>query len=208
MKRSAAHLRLAHARPPLAGPRRHAGARVQRGVTLAAVLIMMLALAFLALGAMSSSVLQEKMAGNTRDQNVAMQAAEAALRDAERDIEANIDSAGFNYACTNGLCLPPSMAASGATSAPVWKQIDWSTKGRAYGSRTGNSALVGPGNAALASQPTYIVELLPRLLPGPGESACTTCAQPLTAQPYRISVRAYGVRSSTVVMLQSTYIKQ
>jgi type IV pilus assembly protein PilX len=172
------------------------------------VLIMTLALAFLALGAMSSSALQEKMAGNTRDQNVAMQAAEAALRDGERDVEANITGAGFGYGCVDGLCLSPSMAASGATSAPVWTQIDWATNSRIYGSRTGQTALVGPGNTELASQPRYIVEMLPQMPPSAGYSACTACAQPITAQPYRITVRAYGVRSSTVVMLQSTYIKQ
>jgi type IV pilus assembly protein PilX len=182
--------------------------RRQRGLTLVAILVTMLALAFLALGAMNSSVLQERMAGNARDQNVALQAAEAALRDAERDIEANLGQSGFSYDCTGGLCLPASMAASGATSAPVWQSLNWSTKARTYGSVTGQTALLGPGNQALASQPRYIVELLPQLLPGPGDSACTTCAPPLTGQAYRITVRATGARSSTVVMLQSTYVKQ
>ena len=196
--------------PPLRRPARHrrAPVRAQRGITLAAILVMMLALAFLAIGAIGSSTLQERMAGNSRDQAVAMQAAEAALRDAEQDIEANLGSAGFSYGCANGLCLPPSLAASGATSAPVWQVLNWGANARAYGSRTGQTALVGPNNAALASQPSYIVELLPHLLPLPGDSACTNCAPPLTGQPYRITVRAYGVRSSTVVMLQSTYIKQ
>ena len=188
--------------------RRRPQARRQRGLTLVAILVTMLALAFLALGAMNSSALQERMAGNARDQNVALQAAEAALRDAERDIEANLGRSGFSYDCTNGLCLPASMAASGATSAPVWQSLSWSTKSRSYGSVTGQTALLGPGNQALASQPRYIVELLPQLLPGPGDSACTTCAPPLTGQAYRITVRATGARSSTVVMLQSTYVKQ
>ena len=189
-------------------PLRRTARSGQRGITLAAILVMMLALAFLGLGAISSSALQERMAGNSRDQNVAMQAAEATLRDAEKDIEANLATGGFSYSCTSGLCLPPSMAASGATSAPVWQQMTWSSIARTYGSRTAQSALVGPGNVALANQPSYIVELLPQLLPSPGDSACTNCAPSLTGQPYRITVRAYGVRSSTVVMLQSTYIKQ
>lgn len=190
-------------------PRRCAGpAQRQRGLTLIAILIMMLALAFLALGAINSSVLQEKMVGNARDQNVALQAAEAALRDAERDIEANLGRAGFSYACTGGLCLPPSMAAAAPNSAPVWQNLDWPTQSRAYGSATGQSALLGPANQALASQPRYVIELLPQLLPAPGDSACTTCAPSLTGQAYRITVRAFGARSSTVVMLQSTYIKQ
>jgi type IV pilus assembly protein PilX len=178
-------------------------------VTLIAILIMMLALAFLALGAMGSSVLQERMAGNTRDRNLATEAAEAALRDAEADIQANLSTgSGFGAGCTAGLCLPPSMAASGAVSTPAWQQVTWATQSRAYGSRTGATALLGPDNQALANQPVYIVEMLPQLPPSPGESACTNCATPLTGQPYRITVRAYGARSSTVVMLQSTYVKQ
>jgi type IV pilus assembly protein PilX len=179
-------------------------------VTLIAILLMMLALAFLGLGAMNSSVLQEHMAGNTRDKNIAMQAAEAALRDAEADIQANLGTTGFTYGCANGLCLPPSMPASGAQSAPVWTTLNWAANSRAYGSATGAQALVGPDNVALAAQPQYIVELMPQLIPGnaSGNSACSTCAPSLNGQPYRITVRAFGARSSTVVTLQSTYIKQ
>ena len=71
----------------------------------------------LALAGVTSSVVQERMAGNVRDRNVALQAAEAALRDAEQDVLANLDAAaGFVDACTGGLCLPPSMVASGAQS--------------------------------------------------------------------------------------------
>ncbi|MDE2369679.1 MAG: pilus assembly protein [Burkholderiales bacterium] len=186
----------------------HRRIRAERGVTLIAILLMMLALAFLGLGAMNSSVLQEHMAGNARDKNVAMQAAEAALRDAAADIEANLGTAGFSYGCANGLCLPPSMPASGATSAPVWTTLNWAANSRAYGSATGAAALVGPDNVALAAQPQYVIELLPQLIPGAGEGGCSTCAPSLTGQPYRITVRAFGARSSTVVILQSTYIKQ
>ncbi|MBU6257178.1 MAG: pilus assembly protein [Burkholderiales bacterium] len=184
--------------------------RADRGVTLIVILLMMLALAFLGLGAMNSSVLQEHMAGNERDRNVATQAAEAALRDAAADIEANLGTTGFSYGCANGLCLPPSMPASGAQSAPVWTTLNWAADARTYGSATGAPALVGPDNIALAAQPQYIIELLPQLDPGngSGNSACSTCAPSLTGQPYRITVRAFGARSSTVVILQSTYIKQ
>jgi type IV pilus assembly protein PilX len=178
-------------------------------VTLIAIVVMMLALAFLALGAVSSSVLQERMAGNSRDRNIAMEAAEAALRDAEADIRSHLSAtSGFSAACIAGLCLPPSIAATGAVSTPIWQQIDWATQSRGYGAHTGAVALLGPDNEALASQPAYIVELLPQLPPSPGESACTTCAPAVTGQPYRITVRAYGARSSTVVMLQSTYVQQ
>ncbi len=184
--------------------------RSARGFTLIAILVMMVVLALLALAGVSTSVVQERMAGNVRDRNVALQAAEAALRDAEQDILANIEpSAAFGDACATGLCLPPSMVASGAVSAPKWQTLDWATQARAYGSATGAVTLKGPDNNALATQPRYFIELLPSIPPAAGESACQGCnVAPSHARAYRITVRATGVRDSTVVMLQSVYVKQ
>lgn len=184
-----------------------------RGFSLLVILLTMLVLSFLALGAMNSSIVQERMAGNARDRNVALQAAEAALRDAEAEIEANANAAdGFTPECTNGLCIPPSDTASGAKSAPMWQTINWATQSRAYGSRTNAAALPGPGNTALASQPRYFIERLPTLPPRSGDSGCTGggCGNAPNdkARAYRITARAFGVQASTVVMLQSVYVKQ
>lgn len=184
-----------------------------RGFSLIVILLTMLVLSFLALGAMNSAVVQERMAGNARDRNVALQAAEAALRDAEADIESNADAAnGFTEDCNTGLCIPPSDTASGPKSAPMWQTIDWATQARAYGSRTGATAVPGPGNEALATQPRYFIERLPTLPPRSGDTACVGggCGNAPTdkARAYRITARASGVRASTVVMLQSVYVKQ
>jgi type IV pilus assembly protein PilX len=187
--------------------------RAQRGFSLLMILLMTAVLSLLALGAMNSSIVQERMVSNARDRNVALQAAEAALRDAEADIEATADaSVGYTEACDGGLCIPPSDTASGPRSAPRWQSIDWDASTRAYGSRTGASALLGPGNTALASQPRYFIERLPTLPAPVGSSACVGggCSSAPTdqARAYRITVRASGIRASTVVMLQSVYVKQ
>lgn len=185
----------------------------RRGFSLIAILLMILVLSMLALGAMNSSLVQERMAGNARDQQVALQAAEAALRDAEAAIEANPNAAnGFTENCASGKCIPLSDAASGARSNPRWSSIDWATQAVAYGSATSAPALLGPGNAALAEQPRYFIERLPTLPPAIGSSACVGggCTNAPTDNPrgFRITVRASGVRASTVVMLQSVYVKQ
>ncbi|MDH4390514.1 MAG: PilX N-terminal domain-containing pilus assembly protein [Aquabacterium sp.] len=184
--------------------------RPARGFSLIVILLMMVALAMLALGAMNSSILQERMVGNARDQQVALQAAESAIRDAEIDIELNVNAAdGFVAGCANGLCIAPSDTRDNPQSAPLWQTINWAAT-RAYGSRTGAPALLGPGNVALAAQPRYFVENLPVLPPVAGESMSigggSTPAP--RARAYRISVRASGIRASTVVMLQSVYVKQ
>ncbi len=198
-------------RQPPTAARRSRGPAPQRGLSLIVILLMMVVLGFMALSGMSTGIVQERMAGNARDQNIALQAAEAGLRDAEADIEANLDAgSGFADPCVAGLCLPPSMVATGAVSTPRWQGLSWSTQARTYGSRTSASALLGPGNVALSSQPRYIVEMMPSLPTADGSSACTGCTTTAVerARAYRITVRATGVRDTTVVMLQSIYVKQ
>lgn len=196
---------MAAPRPSRRRPCRHGAAT--RGFSLLTVLLMMAVLAFLALGALNVSVIQERMAGNLRDRNLALQAAEAALRDAEADIEANLSAdSAFATTCSNGLCVPASMAASGAVSTLRWKTVDWSAAGgqsRAYGSATGATALPD-----VAAQPRYLVELLPVLPPAAGTSANLGSGLDDNVQAFRITARGVGLRSSTIVILQSTYLKQ
>ena len=71
------------------GPGRHR----QRGAVLAVTLMILLVVTLLTVSNMQSSVLEEKMAGNNSDRNVAFQAAESGLREAEVFVE-NIVSLG------------------------------------------------------------------------------------------------------------------
>lgn len=56
----------------------------QRGAVLIVALIMLLLLTIIGLSSMRGTVLQENMAGNMRDTNLALQASEAALRKGEQ----------------------------------------------------------------------------------------------------------------------------
>ncbi len=58
----------------------------QSGAALITGLIFMVVLTMIGVTAARMSTLEERMSGNMRDRSVAMQAAELALRDAERDI--------------------------------------------------------------------------------------------------------------------------
>ncbi len=69
------HFALARTTPPL-----------QRGVVMVIVLLFMLALSTIAIFAVRNVTLGERQARNESDYQIARQAAEAALRDAERDI--------------------------------------------------------------------------------------------------------------------------
>jgi type IV pilus assembly protein PilX len=75
--------------------------RRQKGAVLIVSLIFLLVITMLAVGSMQNTVLEEKMAGNASDRNLAFQSAESAAREAEIFVE-NIVSLG-NFGDAGGL---------------------------------------------------------------------------------------------------------
>ena len=73
----------------------------QQGAVLVVSLIMLLVVTLIGVGSIRDTVLEERMAGNTRDRNVAFQSAESGLREAELLIE-QISSLG-NFGNSAGL---------------------------------------------------------------------------------------------------------
>ena len=180
----------------LAGP--------QRGMSLFPAMVFLLVLAMLGIAALGSSAMQERMAGNAKDMNIAFQAAEAALRDAEVDIDTNLTGATvFTSACNNGLCTPPSEWAT-PSSTDISKLIDWSNAGltRTYGVNTGTAAF-----PVVAAQPVYVIELVSKLPPIPGSSVgLGITPETVGGRVYRVTVLATGARAETRAILQSAYI--
>jgi type IV pilus assembly protein PilX len=72
--------------------------RRQRGVVLIVSLILLLVVTLLAVSSMQGTSLEEKMAGNTRDRNLAFQTTESAIREAETYIESIVSLGSFNGA--------------------------------------------------------------------------------------------------------------
>jgi type IV pilus assembly protein PilX len=70
--------------------------RRQRGAVLAVSLILLLVITLIAVSSMQGTVLEEKMAGNSLDRNLAFQSAESAVREAEMSIEGIASLGGFN----------------------------------------------------------------------------------------------------------------
>jgi len=184
----------------------------QSGMSLFPALMFLLVLSVLGVSALNSTLMQDKMVSNTKDLNLAFQAAEAGLRDGEADVERNKTiwtPTSFSSACTNGLCVPPSTWPS-PSSLDISKAIDWTNTGltRSYGSQTALPLLPD-----VAAQPQYVIERIPPppgLPATPGSSVgigCgVSCPPPPTGFAYRLTVLATGVRPETRVVLQSTYI--
>lgn len=172
--------------------------RAQRGAVLVVGLIMLTLLGMLGLLSMQRATLQEMMSGTRADQQIALQAAESALRDAESYVYDTLDSAAaFDATCSGGLCLP-------GTQAPAWRTVDWDNDSIEYGTQTGAASLPG-----LTRQPRYVIELLPGMAPQNGNSLSTVRGAGAGAgTPFRITAVGYGRLSGTRVMLQSTFVKQ
>jgi type IV pilus assembly protein PilX len=153
----------------------------QSGVVLIVSLIMLLLLTIIGTVGMQSTSLEEKMAGNSRDRNLAFQAAEAALRAGEANTATIVESGYYT-----GSMNP----------------INWNdSKVKTY---LGVS-LIGANQA----QPQYIIEKPTKA--SAGSSGGIRSLQPGTPQTasgvflYRITARGTGGTSDAVVVVQSMY---
>lgn len=99
--------------------------RGERGSALAIALVFLLVLTLLGLSAMRGSNLQERMAGNLRDRNMAFQSAEAALRAGEAWLLnlVNQQTANLAVALPNPATWDGDTAAASANSIVLDAQL-------------------------------------------------------------------------------------
>lgn len=171
----------------------------QQGVALIMALAFLVILTIIGVTALSTTSLQEKMAGNVQDKNTAFQAAESALREAESVVEAWPSKPDFTLN-VNGLYTPQP-----AGTDPWWVNMDWT-----------DTAKVLPYSSTIAEvsqMPAYIIEDLGSLAgstAGTG-SLVTGFAPPAAtsggASMYRITAHGVGRTDSAVAEVQSVYRK-
>ncbi|MCC7487848.1 MAG: hypothetical protein IT529_23000 [Burkholderiales bacterium] len=197
----------------------------QKGAVLVIALLFLTILTILGVTAMTATTFEERLAGNARDSGVAFQAAEAALRDARRDINGIVippfnaprspsisGKTGFgdgsdtdNGSCgtsvvapqTLGLCRP--FAYNAATGVPpAFNNTASLTASPSvqYGTYTGAQPLAG-----LPRQPRYYIEIM--CLPQFGGSL----GDPNYCNFYRITGRGYGYNPNTEVTLQEVFLR-
>jgi type IV pilus assembly protein PilX len=174
----------------------------QHGISMVVVLLFLVIMMGLGTTAIRTATIEEKLSGNERDQQIAFEAAEAALRDGERYARTALSAgSGFTPGCTNGLCL------LSATATAQWDAIDWNGAiPRDYGSLTGAGTYP---DGSVSRTPRFIVELLPDMTPGSGNSiGLGTRSRVGAGTPFRITAMGWGQRASTQVMLQSVYVRQ
>lgn len=196
----------------------------QQGSVLLVSLIFLLLLTIVGVSAMNITSLEERMAGNYRDQDLAFQAAEAALLEGEQyiasaDREALINAAytnpastgagTFSSSCNNGLCFHGSFEAS---STPVsdctpgtvkeWEKAGiWTPGGTERFQYADNQLADTVGDAR------FIIEFRCFMAKDPSNPNPDTAVFSQWTPAYRITALASGRSSNSSVMLQSIYKK-
>ncbi|MFC4527631.1 hypothetical protein ISN76_07330 [Dyella halodurans] len=204
---------------------KRSGPRAQHGVVLVVALIFLLLLTMLAISASGRSLLQERMAGGLRNNQMAEMAAETALRGAEWKLWKAGSQGGVNC----GTSVITECYVFDAAS-PVNDVIEFRTSGgwvtagsTEYRGENGGHDYTSPSSsgfsaehkliAALASNPRYLIEDLgPELPPGAGgqhESGVTSSTGTGASNPgthiYRITARGVGGNENAVRVLESTF---
>lgn len=157
----------------------------QAGVALITGLIFMVVLTLLALAAMRTTTLEERMSGNARDRDLAFQAAEAALRAGEQVLQG-----ATLPAFATGTSYTPRIAAS--TLSTYWPTHPWATQSVAAWQPEGTN-----------SAPQYVIEEMGAS--GGGSGGGLGIGALGDDGVYRVTARGVGRSATTVVILQAVY---
>ena len=193
-----------------------ASRKTEGGFVLVTALMFLVALTVLGMSIMGTNTLEERLAGYFRDRQLALESAEAALREAERDLVYSgriIGEMDFKAGCgvdgaQDGRCLPET------DGTPVWVDLQddagWMNgtdtgKSVKYGTHSMSSS-VSPSTPLLhvAAQPRYVIEVLSVIPPG-AEQNIGIDAKVSSFFFYRVTAVGFGRRISTRVVLQAMY---
>jgi len=161
----------------------------QKGVVLAITLILLVLITLLAVSGMRATIMEERMAGNSRNLNISFQMAETALREAENQLRSatNVrviaDAVGNTV---NGVT-----ACMNNVDTLDFTIADWANIGQPA------CPYVGTADDAITKSPEFFVEFqyfnAPAMMGGEGDCF------------YRITARGYGADNNSQTTLQSTY---
>ena len=167
----------------------------QQGVALIVALIFLLLMNILAVTALGTTTLEERMASNMSDKNIAFQSAESALAAGEVWIGGQMNKPVFDPAVTtDGLHLPS------LSAVQVWEETT--------GVWASTDVLSYSGMQGVTQQPSYIVEDLGSIPDDKGSLVLPTNYKSSGKNLFRVTARGNGRTDTAVVMLQSVYEKR
>ena len=188
----------------------------QGGAILFVGLILMVVLTLLAFTALRTATMQERMAGNVRDRGIAFQAAESALRAAEKYL--SLSSTPPSATLSGTTCATkgiyklnagvPYFAASGnsftsgvrwdGSSIDFWNEYPWENANCSFTGSADHVTFVATADLGKAGKPIKLPRYVIEEMPADGNL--------LTS--YRVTAKGWGSSANTVVIVQATYTSQ
>ena len=192
------------------------------GFSLITTLILLVVVTILGIGASQMVLLSERSTRFDRDQQIAFQAAEAALLDAEFDIRGPNTKLGNRMALFTGteagnISFIDACAGSGASTGlctgalvgnkPVWYAVDFAdntatARSTEFGQFTDRTFSTGNSGIRPERLPRYIVEVLPDNTPGQQASGGNKKVL------YRVTAMGFGPRIDTQAVVQMIFRKE
>lgn len=180
----------------------------QKGAVLFVALILLFILTLLGITAARMETAEERMAQNENNHQLALQAAETALRSAEGQLEAGLYSPNDFTANDQGLYDLPLEIQNGLSSSTpgpvsIVDSINWSKPG------TSTKSYAGPALTSVVTPPAPAQFVIERLPPGtvlPGSPLYTPGSNQPTVMVYRITAHASGGDSSSAATVQSIVV--
>lgn len=168
----------------------------QAGVVLFICLVMLLLLTLLGVSSIQTTSLEQVMARNAVDSNLAFQAAESALLDGENFVQGLFSDAPFDAAGANANGLYDD---AGPGNQPNWLAVDW---------EGANVQGAGTTITGVVNQPRYIVERVTVVVPQTDVLNLDNIGQDAglgRTQIFRVTARGEGATVNARAAVQSTY---
>ncbi|MBS63463.1 PilX N-terminal domain-containing pilus assembly protein [Salinisphaera sp.] len=184
--------------------------RTENGFVLVTSLIFLVVITLLAVSAISSSTLQERMASNLREKSRARQAADAALRAAETSLstavtanyqrarECSADGSTGNATSNLVICRQGIFEDSGGENyfdAAIWDSGSAGVQTYSPPASTGTSATTTPSVR-------YVIEELEGCTDTVNPDVCARAAGKIR---YRVTALARGANPAAIAVTQSIY---
>lgn len=177
----------------------------QQGAALIISLLILLVMSILAVTSVTTTSMEEKMASNTRQERIAFEASEAALRTAEAWLTANITNQSQIRANFDGsAALYSEIVGPVSARAP----LSWDTYNHGNWSSTNSVEVTDIAmidNASNSRNPRYVIEYVGRFDRRGRGGPLTYTGPDVREFAFRITAIGWGLDTTAQYLLQSTF---
>ena len=175
----------------------------QQGAALIVSLLILLILSILAVTSLTTTSTEEKMTSNTRQERIAFEAAEVALRSAEDWLLANVtDRVQIRAKVASNPFLYSEISSPVASKVPVaWDVYDPTTWAATNSAELDPTAVPMLSDPAYNNRPRFVIEYIGRI----GDPPLNYRDPDLRPFAFRITARGWGLDTTAHYLLQSTF---